>query len=51
MSRKITLSLVIGCLVLAIVNIVFVGFIAHQPPLGILMLPIAWYWWKEFKGR
>ncbi len=51
MKRKHGLILAIIILIVGIVNIILVGFIAHQFPLGIFCILLAIWWFYSDKKR
>jgi len=51
MKRKYELLLAILVLIVGVVNIILVGFISHQFPLGIFCILLAGYWFYSSRKR
>ncbi len=51
MKRKYGLILTIILLIVGVANIILVGFIAHQFPLGIFCILLAIWWFYSDKKR
>ncbi len=41
----ITKILAVILLLSGLIGIWYVGFVHHKFPIGVLLLPLAWYWW------
>lgn len=34
-------------IIVGLVNTYFVGIVNHKFPIGLLLFPLAWYWWGK----